>query len=88
MDRAQLFRPVIATVKPTPIIASPPAPPTSSKRRGELANQLRTALAATPQAQSETAPITTETSASSSICPDTDPAARFTNCGRIAPNKM
>jgi hypothetical protein len=39
----------MATVTPTPIMASPPAPPTSSKRRGELANQVRTALAANPQ---------------------------------------
>ena len=79
---------MIATVTPTPIIASPPAPPTISNRRGELANQFRTALAANPQAQSETAPMSTETRASSSICPGTSPAARFTNCGRMAPNKM
>ena len=84
----RVSRPVIATVTPTPIIARPPAPPTISNRRGELANQFRTALAANPQAQSETAPMSTDTSASSSICPGTSPPARFTNCGRMAPNKM
>ena len=57
-------------------------------RRGERANQARTALAANPQEQSETAPIVTETSASSSICCGTCPAERLTNCGRIAPNRM
>ena len=67
------LRPVIATVTPTPIMASPPAPPTSSNRRGELANQVRTPLAANPQAQSEAPPISTATSASSSICPTTSP---------------
>jgi len=85
---AQLWRPVRATVTPTPIMASPPAPPTISTRRGERANQLRTALAANPQQLSETAPMTTEISASTSICSGTCPAARCTNCGRIAPNRM
>src|ERR1700683_5194683 len=75
----QLFRPVNATVRPTPIIARPPAPPTSSKRRGERANQARTVLAATAQQQSEITPIVTETRASSSICSGTCPSARFTN---------
>ena len=46
VSQPQPFRPVIATVTPTPIMARPPAPPTSSNRRGELANQFRTALAA------------------------------------------
>jgi hypothetical protein len=69
-------------------MARPPAPPTSSKRRGERANQVRTVLAAYAHEQSEIAPIETETSASSSICAGTCPAPRFTNCGRIAPNKM
>ena len=84
----QLWRPVRATVTPTPIIASPPAPPTISTRRGERANQARTALAANPQEQSEIAPMNTETSARISIWPGTFPAERFTNCGRIAPNRM
>ena len=39
-----------------------------------LAHGRRTALAASPQAQSQTAPINTETSASTSICPGTSPA--------------
>ena len=64
---AQFARPVTATVTPTPIIAGPPAPRTSSKRRGERANQPRTALAANPQPQSQTAPMATETPASTSI---------------------
>jgi len=36
----------MATVTPTPIMARPPAPPTISIRRGDRANQARTALAA------------------------------------------
>ncbi len=56
----------MATVTPTPIMASPPAPPTISHRRGERANQVRTALAANPQLQSETAPMVTETTISAS----------------------
>jgi len=84
----QLWRPVMATVTPTPIMASPPAPPTISTRRGDRANQFRTALAANPQEQSEIAPMNTETSARTSICSGTCPAPRLTNCGRIAPNRM
>ncbi len=48
--RTAQWRPVSATVTPTPIMASPPAPPTISTRRGERANQARTALAANPRA--------------------------------------
>ena len=73
---------------PTPIIARPPAPPTSSYRRGDRANQERTPLAASPQVQSEASPRQTEMSASSSIWAGTLPSARSTNWGRIAPNKM
>jgi len=84
----QVWRPVMATVTPTPIMASPPAPPTISIRRGDRANQFLTALAANPQEQSEIAPMNTETSARTSICSGTCPAPRLTNCGRIAPNRM
>jgi amino acid efflux transporter len=87
-EPAQLGRPAMATVTPTPIMASPPAPPTISMRRGERANQFRTALAANPHEQSEIAPMNTETSARTSICSGTCPAVRCTNCGRTAPNRM
>ena len=73
---------------PTPIIARPPAPPTNANRRGDWANQVRTALAATPHAQSETSPMQTDIRASASICPGTCPALRLMNCGRTAPNRM
>ena len=53
-----------------------------------LAHGRRTALAANPHEQSEMAPMNTETSARTSICSGTWPAGRFTNCGRIAPNRM
>ncbi len=63
----QFLRPVTATATPTPIIASPPAPPTSANRRGERANHARTALAAHAQALSQTTPIETETRPRTSI---------------------
>ena len=88
MARANLACPVSATVTPTPIIARPPAPPTSSYRRGDRANQERTPLAASPQVQSVASPRQTEMSASSSIWAGTLPSARSMNWGRIAPNKM
>src|SRR5258708_33667204 len=67
----QLLRPVRATETPTPIMARPPAPPTSSNRRGERANQDRSLLAASPQVLSETSPIMIDTRLSSSICSGT-----------------
>src|ERR1700678_960788 len=83
-----LLRRVKARVTPTPIIARPPAPPAIAYRRGDRVNQSRTALAASAQVQSETAPSDTDTRARISICSGTCPAARFTNWGRIAPNRM
>ena len=82
------WRPVRATVTPTPIMARPPAPPTSANRRGDRANQDRNLLAPSPQVLSDTSPIMIDTRASSSICSGTWPAARFTNCGSTAPNRI
>jgi hypothetical protein len=55
-----LLCPVSATVTPTPIIARPPAPPTSAYRRSDLANHVRTTLAARPHALSEASPRQTD----------------------------
>jgi len=84
----QSLRPVRATASPRPMSARPPAPPTSENRRGDLANQERTPPATQPQAVSDTAPIETDMSTSSIICSGTFPAARLTNCGSTAPNRM
>ena len=70
------------------MMARPPAPPTRLSLRGERANQPRTVLAARPQQLSEARPITMETTLSSSIWTGTCPAARFTNCGSTAANKI
>ena len=53
----QSLRPDTISPAPTATIASPPAPPTSSSRRGERANQARNPPAASAQIESETIAI-------------------------------
>lgn len=67
VGRIQSLRPVVATVTPRPIIASPPTPPTMESRRGERANQSRAVAAARPHTQSEATAMTLKTSPSTSI---------------------
>ena len=67
-----------------PIIASPLAPPISSRRRGERVNQLRAVAAATAHMLSEISAIPQKMPPSATICSGTCPAARLANWGSTA----
>ena len=69
-------------------MARPPAPPTSSSRRGDRPNHDRAVLATRLQALSEASAIANDTRLSRIICTGTSPAWRLTNPGSIAANRM